>query len=261
MFFGVTIPSRPLARSITAAFITTVALGTPACGSANPHAGRTASTANERPTSASRLRACGVPRLQTGTRPPKSTVLSDRTAACLVNLSRFEPRPQNTKANHRVPSTAQLAAFRRVNRNPYKSRITGHYVGTTDEIIQWAAWKWGVSADLLRAVAVYESWWKQSIIGDGGTSYGIMQLKKTFNPGFWPLVQRSTAFDVDAYAATLRYYYDGHATWLHHGYRAGDIWGSVGAYFKAQWHTPPADHYARGVRTHMLAQTWRGTHF
>jgi soluble lytic murein transglycosylase-like protein len=29
--------------------------------------------------------------------------------------------------------------------------------GTTDEIIRWAAWKWGIDEDLLRAVAARES--------------------------------------------------------------------------------------------------------
>ena len=32
--------------------------------------------------------------------------------------------------------------------------MTGNFVGSTDEIIQWAAWKWGVDEDVIRAVAV-----------------------------------------------------------------------------------------------------------
>jgi soluble lytic murein transglycosylase-like protein len=35
--------------------------------------------------------------------------------------------------------------------------VTGNFRGTTDEIIRWAAWKWGIDEDLLRAVAARES--------------------------------------------------------------------------------------------------------
>lgn len=38
-------------------------------------------------------------------------------------------------------------------------RVDGHYTGTTDEIFQWAACKWGLSDNLLRAIAVRESTW------------------------------------------------------------------------------------------------------
>ena len=41
-------------------------------------------------------------------------------------------------------------------------RVTGHHTGTTDENIQWAACKWGLPDNLLRAVAVRESTWYQA---------------------------------------------------------------------------------------------------
>jgi hypothetical protein len=40
-------------------------------------------------------------------------------------------------------------------------RVDGQFIGTTDEIIQWAACKWGLPDDLLRAVATRESTWYQ----------------------------------------------------------------------------------------------------
>jgi hypothetical protein len=40
-------------------------------------------------------------------------------------------------------------------------RVTGHYTGTTDEIFQWAACKWGIADNVLRAIAVRESTWYQ----------------------------------------------------------------------------------------------------
>jgi hypothetical protein len=42
-------------------------------------------------------------------------------------------------------------------------RVDGQYTGTTDEIIQWAACKWGISDNLLRAQAVRESTWYQGL--------------------------------------------------------------------------------------------------
>jgi hypothetical protein len=40
-------------------------------------------------------------------------------------------------------------------------RVTGHHTGTTDENIQWAACKWGLADNLLRAIAFRESSWFQ----------------------------------------------------------------------------------------------------
>jgi hypothetical protein len=39
--------------------------------------------------------------------------------------------------------------------------VDGHFTGTTDEIFQWGACKWGLPDDLLRAIAVRESNWHQ----------------------------------------------------------------------------------------------------
>ncbi len=98
-------------------------------------------------------------------------------------------------------------------------RIDGDFTGTTGEILTWGAGKWGLDADILGAVAVQESHWRQNTLGDksddvkdcvGGatppcpTSFGIMQLKYTYLVGSYPLSQRSTAFNVDYYGARTR---------------------------------------------------------
>jgi hypothetical protein len=38
-------------------------------------------------------------------------------------------------------------------------RVDGQFTGTTDEIFQWAACKWGLPDDVLRAISVRESTW------------------------------------------------------------------------------------------------------
>ena len=199
------------------------------------------------------------------TRPVGSTPISDAEAAARVARSPWEPRPDNYTPNRRVPTATELAAFRSLNATPalYEDRVTGNFTGTTDEIIQWAAHKWGIDEDLFRAAAVQESWWRMSTLGDGGISYGLMQLKSTVSKGTYPLSQQSTAFNVDYYGASIRYYFDGAATWLNDPccfsgttYAAGDIWGSVGAWFAGRWYTPAAADYVDSVRSHLGNRTW-----
>src|SRR5262245_22226275 len=94
---------------------------------------------------------------------------SERRCARLVRRSRWEPRPENYRANHRIPRGLRLRAassYDRVWNRRYRPRITGAFVGTTDEIIQWAACKWGLSDEVLRAQAVVESDWRQAAQGD-----------------------------------------------------------------------------------------------
>ena len=73
-------------------------------------------------------------------------------------------------------------------------QITGNFTGTTDEILQWVACKWGIDVNIVRAEAVQESHWHQSQLGDYTTnqrlcppvrwngcscyqSYGFLQIK------------------------------------------------------------------------------------
>ncbi len=50
--------------------------------------------------------------------------------------------------------------------NPLTAHVTGGFSGTTDEILQWAAHKWGIPEDVIRAAAVTESNWNMSHLGD-----------------------------------------------------------------------------------------------
>ena len=52
-------------------------------------------------------------------------------------------------------------------------RVSGQYVGTTDEILQWAACKWGIADNVLRAVAERESgWYQHQVYPDGSCVVG-----------------------------------------------------------------------------------------
>jgi hypothetical protein len=188
--------------------------------------------------------------------------LSSRAAAALVQRSPFEPRPANRRTNHTVPSKRLLLAWRKRNSMPYRGFVNGRFKGRTDEIIQWAAYKWGLDENVLRAAALQESWWRQSSFGDGGDSFGLFRVRRPFHcRGKCAIARRSTAFNADYYAGTIRAYYDGMMTWLNTvergaEYRAGDLWGSLGAWFAGRWWTHPASGYVAQVRGRLAERTW-----
>ena len=98
---------------------------------------------------------------------------------------------------------------------PYARYVNGRFRGTTDEIIQWAAYKWGFRPSVLRAVATVESWWHQSAVGDNGDSFGLFQVRRPYH--CWDacrIARDSTAFNADYYGGILRAYFDGKMDWL-----------------------------------------------
>ena len=103
-----------------------------------------------------------------------STLPGDTQCAAMVHRSTWEPRPANYKRNHTLVDPAAVkasfAARPLAVDNNYDSRwdtwllprVDGQFTGTTDEIFQWAACKWGLPDDLLRGIAVRESTWYQT---------------------------------------------------------------------------------------------------
>jgi hypothetical protein len=120
------------------------------------------------------------------TRPPTTWSQLPGDAACgqQVHESSWEPRPDNNRPNHTIPPSdavhASLAAKPRDSNYAaiwytwLRPRVTGAHVGTTDENIQWAACKWGISDNLLRAIAVHESTWTQYDTYSSGRCVGTM---------------------------------------------------------------------------------------
>lgn len=210
---------------------------------------------------------------------------SDAKAAAEVHWSAWEPRPANARYDHTIPAGLRLrhgnaAAHAYDTRwNKYiLARITGNFRGTTDEIFQWAAAKWGLPDNMLRAIAYMESDWHQSNFGDFvhdraaclpgyqslpcPVTFGIVGTKSTSWPGIYPWNRKSTAAAVDALGGWLRGCYEGWVWWLRdHGnrsrgvYRAGDIWGCVGAWYSGNWHDGPAG--GKGGQNYSVrAQYW-----
>jgi autotransporter family porin len=195
------------------------------------------------------------------TAPAGTPVLSDAEAAARVKRNGSEFRPGNAEENKRVPTESELGAFRSAAIVSAPELVTGNFTGTTDEILQWAAAKWSIDPDIVRAVAWAESSWRMSFVGDNGASLGITQVKSTAHPGTKPLSQESTAFNVDYWAAVVRDYYDGRSTWLNRvergqDYGPGDLWGSIGAWYAGRWRTGPANDYVARVKSLLAEKPW-----
>jgi hypothetical protein len=204
---------------------------------------------------------------------PGSPLPGDAECAARVRRSSWEPRPENTTANHtnlyaqgyRLTANSDLAQY------GYQPRVTGNFIGTTDEILQWGACKWGIDEDIVRAQAVQESTWRQAELGDcnggranGCDSLGILQVKGADNPptypGAWPYAVQSTAFDVDYALAVWRSCFEGKETWLGNGYHAGDAWGCVGRWFSGDWYENSQD-YIASVKNIKANKVWLGSGF
>ncbi|MQA14999.1 MAG: hypothetical protein GEV09_12730 [Pseudonocardiaceae bacterium] len=199
-------------------------------------------------------------------------------AECAQRIERdpWEPRPRNAAANHSVPQDHAVPAWTENGYAPEMNsriipRIDGQFTGTTNEIIAWGACKWGFDADMVRAMAVEESNWRQSETGDvtddpakcvGGdtapcpTSFGLLQVKHTFRPGSYPYAQRHTAFNVDYALGAIRGCYEGWVTYLDSDYGPGDLWGCVGWHFSGEWKDPQAFDYIERVQEELDAKPW-----
>jgi hypothetical protein len=211
---------------------------------------------------------------------PTGTALpSSADCAAAVPRTGFEPRPENAPANrttpppgHRVPDWPGDGYAPGLNAQ-ILPRIDGAYTGTTDEILQWGACKWGLPSAVVRAMAVEESNWDQRMSGDVSdddadcvpgdeapcaTSFGILQVKHLFRPGSYPLSRESTAFNVDYALGAVRGCFEGHVVYLQpYGYRSGDLWGCVGWHFSGEWYDAESRDYVERVRSAMDAAAWQ----
>lgn len=182
---------------------------------------------------------------------PGSALPSEDTCAALVRKT-AEKRPENATPN----------AKKGVGANSTYPRVTGNFVGTTDEIIQWAACKWGIDEDMVRAQVAQESSWRQSEIGDNGESFGLGQVRVGYHDSAFVNnnAKLSSAYNLDYTYGYWRDCFEGNMTWhntVERGstYAAGDAWGCFGSWFAGRWHTAPANDYINKVKA-LLAQRW-----
>lgn len=220
------------------------------------------------------------------TLPPGSELPSDAECAQRV-VKAAEIRPGNEPYNSTRGKQKNLVG-------PYYSRVTGDFAGTTDEILQWAACKWGIDVDIVRGQAAKESYWNMAALGDFADdpsvclpghpigaddepdkcpeSAGMLQMRYQYSgpPGnfdTWPEAVESTAYHLDFVYSYWRTCYEGLLTWLNSTtdrvgtYAAGDEWGCVGNWFAGRWRTPPAEEYIAAIEGYIRDRIWESAQF
>ena len=200
---------------------------------------------------------------------PGVTLPAGSECARRVRRSPWEPRPDNRTANHKRPRGLELRTidgvdYDRVRTNVSSprareliARVDGDFSGTTDEIIQWAACKWGFDEDLLRAVAMTESGWRQSVNGDVGHSFGLLQIKVSVHAGTWPWARNSTAFNLDYALAWRRLMYEGHMSHWVPREAVGNELACISMWFTGDWNAVEARReYLSSVRRNLAARRW-----
>ena len=177
-----------------------------------------------------------------------------------------EIRPENAAANANrggrqyANSRTDWAGF---------NRVDGDFAGTTDEIIQWAACKWGIDEDIVRAQIIKESYWYMSTVGDGGDSFGVGQVRRSAHGSAFQFpqvnAQNSTAYNLDYTYASWRACYEGVYGWLNQTserngtYGPGDVWGCLGVWFSGRWYwnnDAYLNQQGDSVRWHYDNRTW-----
>jgi autotransporter family porin len=203
------------------------------------------------------------------TLPPGSVLPSGADCAAQVRRSAWEPRPENYQADHTPgsPLTAPIDGTTAEGNAKFQGRIDGNFTGTTDEIMQWGACKWGLDEDIIRSVAAQESWWRQATLGDINSSgqpesYGLLQVRKTYHTGTFPLSSQSVPFNVDYALGWRRACMEGYFNWIPSSAK-GDEWGCVGLWFSGKWYDgdPNVDHsganwYITKVKDFLASKPW-----
>jgi autotransporter family porin len=232
------------------------------------------------------------------TLPPGSALPGGAACAGRVPRRGFEPRPENAVANRTTATGEQLAIFRADSwvavderaRTYIRQRIDGAFTGTTDEIIAWAACKWGLEDDVMRAAAAVQSEWRQPLeggvavgdcppgvtpAGDGSCPhvFGIFAVNydaEASAHSTWPALRDSTAFNADYMGGFLRMCFERYVTWLDDPsvtpaadgpYVAGDVWECLGFASAGRWRNPEARAFTASVRDAYDGRPWTSASF
>jgi hypothetical protein len=215
-------------------------------------------------------------------KPPGATLPSGARCATAVRAVPIrENKGSNRTANHTIGRRVPGA-------HAPITRVNGKFTGSTEQILRWAACKWGVNEDMVKAQAAVESWWHMDNKGDWGTdadrcpaghglgvdgtdgkcpeSYGMMQVRYPYNKTAFPGVEKSTAMNVDYMYGIWRSCYEGQMTWLNtvergSQYAAGDAWGCVGVWFSGRWHDAGANGYITRVKDYRSQRIWKTKNF
>ena len=196
-------------------------------------------------------------------------------AAC---ADRVDPAPEQRARNAVYNQTAGT------DPHDLRPRVDGNFTGTTDEILQWVACKWGINEDVVRAQTIRESYWFQEAGGDLTSnesscapayhqydpcpeSIGVLQVRWDYHGEAFEDENaiRSTAYNGDYAYSSWRACFEGEYTWLNnveHGRpyplanQADQLWGCVGVWFAGRWYTDAAIGYIGRVQGDLANRVW-----
>jgi autotransporter family porin len=231
--------------------------------------------------------------------PPHGTLPSESQCAAWVNAQpTSENMPANATANATTPTSEWLTAYyahpdQDLANNGgalYENRVTGAFTGSTDMILRWAACKWGIDEDVVRAEAWEESSWRMSLHADGATgaechsanvavgapnywadpspcqpSRGILQCRLTYF-NLYPYSDSSTALNADYRMARQRICMDGGIPWFASlettdwgKYPPSDtdaaLYGCMNAWYSGSW-VNDSNNYVNNLKTILAAKSW-----
>lgn len=105
------------------------------------------------------------------TLPPHASLPTEQQCASYIQATP-ETNSGNAVGNTTTPSAAELSSFAAQpfwftygptsSYSSYTNNVDGNYTGSTDMILRWAACKWGIDENVVRAEAWVESGWTQS---------------------------------------------------------------------------------------------------
>jgi hypothetical protein len=197
--------------------------------------------------------------------PAGKPLPDEATCAARVRRTGHEVRPDNAPYNKVAPTAAQLAKVSPFGSGrgfdnaalPMGKRLTGDFAGTTDEILQWAACKWGFDEDFVRADAYQHNQWHQgelsawtsntSLCPMGGPIragangqecaqvFSLFGITWQYHPSSWPMMRESTAYAVDYALGLQRVCFEGWVTYMKGWGPAGKMYGPNDEFGCAAW--------------------------
>ncbi len=201
---------------------------------------------------------------------------TESACAALIHRGDREQVPENSSYNQVVPTAAQVSKLtpfgdaRGFDNKalPLGKRVTGNFTGTTDEILRWAACKWGFDEDFVRADAYQTNGWHQSSVsawtgdfsscppnpptrlGPNGSNecpqvFSLFGITWKFYQSAWPMIRDSTAFAVDFSLGLQRVCFEGYSSYFNgvgpagKKYGPNDEFGCAASFYTGAWYDFP----------------------
>lgn len=110
--------------------------------------------------------------------------------------------PAEPKGTNPANPNAQIPSYN----NPSKAQA--------GQMLDAAADKYGIPPEILKAVAWQESGWNPRAVGDGGNSFGMMQIYRVAHPDYnVPRGKADPAYNIDYGARFLKGLYNRYGSW------------------------------------------------